>query len=199
MGRKVCGAHPRTESLSVIFVPTLVPGAFVVEPERHFDERGYFARTWCRREFELKGLNPDVVQCSSSRTLQRGTLRGMHWQAPPNAEIKLVRCTRGAIWDAIIDLRADSPTYCQYFGVELTENSGRALYIPVGFAHGFVTLEDDTEVLYQMSNYHEPSASRGVRWNDPAFGIAWPVADPIMHRRDREYPDFGRETAYVGN
>ena len=182
----------------MIFVPTPLPGAFVVEPQRHLDERGYFARTWCRREFESQGLGADLVQCSSSRNSRRGTLRGMHWQAPPHGETKLVRCTRGAIWDAIIDLRPDSPAYCQYFGVELTENSGRALYIPEGFAHGFVTLEDDTEVFYQMSNYYEPSASRGVRWNDPAFGIVWPVADPIMHQRDREYSDFVREAAYAG-
>ena len=195
MGWEVCGADSRSESLSVIFVPTPLPGAVVIEPERHHDERGYFTRTWCRREFESMGLNSDLVQCSSSHTLQRGTLRGMHWQAPPHAEVKLVRCTRGAIWDAIIDLRLESPTYCQFFGIELTEQSGRALYIPAGFAHGFVTLENDTEVLYQMSNYFEPSAARGVRWNDPAFGIVWPVADPIMHPRDKGYPDFVRETA----
>ena len=182
----------------MIFVPTPLAGAFVVDPQRHRDERGFFARTWCRREFESQGLNTDVVQCSSSRTSQRGTLRGMHYQASPYSEVKLVRCTRGAIWDVIIDLRPDSPTYCQHFGIELTESSGRALYIPEGFAHGFVTLADDSEVFYQMSNYYEPSASRGVRWNDPAFGIPWPVANPILHSRDGEYPDFVRETAYVG-
>ena len=114
----------------------------------------------------------------------------MHWQAAPHDEVKLVRCTRGVIWDAIIDLRPASPTYMRHFAVELTAESGRALYIPVGFAHGFVTLDDESEVLYQMSNYFEPSAARGVRWNDPAFGIPWPVVEPIVHARDAAYPDF---------
>jgi dTDP-4-dehydrorhamnose 3,5-epimerase len=119
----------------------------------------------------------------------------MHWQAAPHEEVKLVRCTRGAIWDAIIDLRPASPTYTKYFALELTAESGRALYIPAGFAHGFVTLEDATEVLYQMTNYHEPSAARGVRWNDPAFAVAWPVGEPILHPRDASYPDFVRALA----
>jgi dTDP-4-dehydrorhamnose 3,5-epimerase len=174
----------------VIFLPTPLPGAFVVEPERRFDERGYFARTWCRREFASAGLETNFVQSSVSKSLRYGTLRGMHWQAPPDEETKLVRCTRGAIWDAIIDLRQASPTYLKYFAVELTAESGWALYIPVGFAHGFVTLADETEVLYQMSNYFEPSSARGVRWNDPAFGISWPVFAPIVHPRDAAYPDF---------
>lgn len=162
----------------------------MVEPERRFDERGYFARTWCRREFAAAGLHADYVQSSVSKSLRTGTLRGMHWQAAPHDEVKLVRCTRGVIWDAIIDLRPASPTYMRHFAVELTAESGRALYIPVGFAHGFVTLDDESEVLYQMSNYFEPSAARGVRWNDPAFGIPWPVVEPIVHARDAAYPDF---------
>jgi len=174
----------------VIFLPTALAGAFVVEPERRFDERGYFARTWCRREFAAAGLHADYVQSSVSKSLRTGTLRGMHWQAAPHDEVKLVRCTRGVIWDAIIDLRPASPTYMRHFAVELTAESGRALYIPVGFAHGFVTLDDESEVLYQMSNYFEPSAARGVRWNDPAFGIPWPVVEPIVHARDAAYPDF---------
>jgi len=174
----------------VIFLSTPLPGAFLVEPERRFDERGYFARTWCRREFTSAGLLADFVQSSVSKSLGNGTLRGMHWQAAPDEEVKLVRCIRGAIWDAIIDLRPASPTYMKHFAVELTAESGSALYIPVGFAHGFVTLTDETEVLYQMSNYFEPSAARGVRWNDPAFGIPWPVVAPILHLRDAAYPDF---------
>ena len=174
----------------MIFVPTTLQGAFVVEPERRFDERGYFARTWCRREFESAGLRGDFVQCSVSNSPRNRTLRGMHWQAAPHEEVKLVRCTRGRIWDAIVDLRPASPTYTKYFAVELTAESAQALYIPVGFAHGFVTLEDGSEVVYQMSNYYEPSAARGLRWNYPAFGISWPVVEPIMHPRDRNYPDF---------
>jgi dTDP-4-dehydrorhamnose 3,5-epimerase len=174
----------------VIFLPTDLPGAFVVEPERRVDERGYFARTWCNREFEESGLNPNMVQCSVSFSPRRGTLRGMHWQATPHSETKLVRCTRGAIWDVIIDIRAESPTFMQHFGVELSAESGRALYIPEGIAHGFVTLGDACEVLYQMSAYHVPEAARGVRWNDPAFEIVWPVTDPILHPRDATYPDF---------
>ena len=172
------------------FVPTSLPGAFIIQIDPRRDDRGFFARTWCRREFAEMGLATDLVQCSISYNRRRGTLRGMHWQAAPHSEAKIVRCTRGAIWDAIIDMRPDSPTYTQHVGVELTAASGRSIYVPEGFAHGFVTLEDDTEVFYQMSEYYEPSAARGVRWNDAAFGIAWPVSDPIIHPRDASYPDF---------
>ncbi|MFL5639344.1 MAG: dTDP-4-dehydrorhamnose 3,5-epimerase [Gemmatimonadaceae bacterium] len=179
----------------MIFVPTSLPGAFTVDLDRRQDDRGFFARTWCRREFEQMGLNADLAQCSTSYSHRRGTLRGMHWQAVPYAESKLVRCTRGRIWDVIIDLRPDSPTYTRHFGLELTSDSGRALYIPEGFAHGFVTLEDDSEVSYQMSQFHEPAAARGLRWNDPAFGIDWPVREPILHPRDATYPDFVSEAA----
>ena len=181
----------------MIFTPTALPGAFVVEPERRADARGHFARTWCSREFESAGLEANFVQSSVSSSLLNGTLRGMHWQAAPHEEIKLVRCTRGAIWDAIIDLRPASRTYTDHFAVELSADSGRALYIPVGCAHGFVTLEDGSEVLYHMSNFYEPSAARGVRWNDPAFGIPWPVAEPILHPRDAAYPDFVPEMTHL--
>lgn len=177
----------------MIFQPTALPGAFVVELERREDERGYFARTWCRREFEAAGLDTELVQCSLSHNLRRSTLRGLHWQAAPHAEVKLVRCTTGAIWDVIIDLRPESPTFTKHFGVELTAANGRTLYIPKGFAHGFVTLTDATEVFYQMSEYYEPASTRGARWNDPAFGIEWPVTDPILHPRDAGYPDFSPE------
>jgi dTDP-4-dehydrorhamnose 3,5-epimerase len=178
----------------VKFVPTPLSGAVIVELERREDERGYFARTWCRREFRAAGLGDDgLVQSSVSHNLRRGTLRGMHWQAEPHAEVKLVRCTRGAIWDVIIDLRADSSTYGRHIGVELTAESGQALYIPRGMAHGFVTLVDQSDVFYQMSDYYEPAASRGLRWNDPAFGIIWPVREPILHPRDEGYPDFRLE------
>ena len=174
----------------MIFSPTPLPGAWLVDVERHEDARGFFARTWCRREFEAHGLNARLVQCSMSRNRRRGTLRGMHWQAAPHAEVKLVRCSRGAIFDVIIDLRPGSPTRARHYAAELTAENGRALYIPEGFAHGFVTLVDDSDVVYQMSEYYEPSAGRGVRWNDPAFGIAWPIADPILHERDAHYPDY---------
>jgi dTDP-4-dehydrorhamnose 3,5-epimerase len=177
----------------MMFQPTALPGAFVVELERREDARGYFARTWCRREFEAAGLDAAVAQCSLSHNLRRGTLRGLHWQAEPHAEVKLVRCSAGAIWDVIIDLRPESPTYLRHLGVDLTAVNGRALYIPKGFAHGFVTLTDATEVIYQMSEYYEPAAARGARWNDPAFGIEWPVSDPILHPRDAGYPDFSPE------
>lgn len=177
----------------MIFLPTALSGAFIIELDRREDDRGFFARTWCRNEFAEMGLNPDLVQCSISYNRCRGTLRGLHWQVAPHAEAKLVRCTRGAIWDAIVDLRPGSPTYTQHLGVELTAESGRALYIPEGMAHGFMTLEDDCEVSYQMSQFYEPAAARGARWNDPAFDIRWPLGNPIMHPRDAGYPDFVRE------
>ena len=177
----------------MIFLPTSLPGAFIIDIERREDDRGFFARTWCGREFNEMGLSPALAQCNTSYNRRRGTLRGMHWQAAPNAEAKLIRCTRGAIWDAIIDLRPDSPTYLNHVGVELTADSRRALYVPEGMAHGFVTLEDDSEVFYQMSEFYEPTAARGARWNDPAFGISWPMSDPVLHPRDAAYPDFVRE------
>jgi dTDP-4-dehydrorhamnose 3,5-epimerase len=174
----------------MIFTPARISGAFVLEQEPKRDERGYFARTWCRRELEQHGLNSSVAQCSVSHNSRSGTLRGMHWQSAPRGEVKLVRCTRGAIWDVILDLRRESSTYMENFAVELSAESGAALYIPEGVAHGFVTLVDDTEVFYQMSEFYEPALARGVRWNDPAFGIEWPVTNPILHPRDAEYPDY---------
>jgi dTDP-4-dehydrorhamnose 3,5-epimerase len=174
----------------VIFAPTALAGALVVKPERRVDDRGHFARTWCQREFATQGLDTRVVQCSLSFNERAGTLRGMHWQAAPHAEVKLVRCTRGAIWDVIIDLRSGSSSYLRHVGVELSADNGQALYIPEGFAHGFVTLVDGTEVFYQMSQFYEPGAARGARWNDPAFAISWPVTEPVLHPRDASYPDF---------
>ena len=171
-----------------MFRKTTLPGVFVVEPERREDRRGFFARTWCQEEFAAHGLNPRLVQCSVSFNLLRGTLRGMHYQAAPHAEATLIRCTRGAIWDVALDLRPDSPAFRQHFGTELTAENRLALYIPEGVAHGFQTLEDDTEVLYQMSAAYVPDAGRGVRFDDPAFGIRWPIPEPILLDRDREYP-----------
>lgn len=174
----------------MFFTETKLKGAFVIELDRKADLRGFFARTFCAREFEAYRLNPRVVQCNLSYNKRQRTLRGMHWQAPPSTEVKLVRAARGAVYDVIVDLRPDSATYLQHVGVELTSDNGRMLYIPEGFAHGFQSLEDETEVVYQMSEFYAPEQARGARWNDPAFGIAWPLPDPIMNDRDRTWPDF---------
>lgn len=174
----------------MIFEPTLLVGAFIVEPELHRDVRGFFARTWCREEFAARGLNPTLAQCSLSFTERRGTVRGMHYQDAPHQEAKLVRCARGAIHDVIVDLRPHSPTFRHHFAVELRGGSYRMLYVPEGVAHGFQTLEDDTEVAYQISEFHRPEAARGVRWDDPAFAIPWPEPVRLVSDRDRSYPDF---------
>lgn len=174
----------------MIFTETKLKGAFVVEPERREDERGFFARSWCRKEFEAHDLNPVVAQCNVSFNRLKGTLRGMHYQAAPFAEAKLVRCTAGALYDVIIDLRRDSGTYKQHVAEVLSAANYRMLYVPEGFAHGFQTLEDDTEVFYQMSQFYSPEHARGVRYNDAAFGIEWMIREPVIAQRDRDYPDF---------
>ena len=172
------------------FIPTHLAGAYLVEPEPVSDERGFFARTWCRNEFADKGLNPNLVQCNISYNKTRGTLRGMHYQKTPHEEAKLVRCTQGAVYDVIIDLRNDSNTFTQWYGVELTAENRKALYVPESFAHGFITLKDDTEVLYQMSEFFHAECVAGVRWNDPVFKIAWPSTVSVMSERDQNYQDF---------
>lgn len=174
----------------MIFTPTAVAGALIIDLERMNDDRGYFARTWCQREFEQMGLDTSLVQCNLSRSDARHTLRGMHWQAAPHTEVKVVRCVKGVIWDVIIDLRSESPTYLRHVGVELNADQGRSLYIPEGVAHGFLTLTENSEVFYQMSEFYHPASARGVRWNDPAFEIEWPVSTPILHPRDASYPDY---------
>lgn len=175
----------------MIFCDTSLRGAYVIEPERLDDERGFFARTWDARAFADRGLNTALAECSISFNRQRGTLRGMHFQRAPHEEAKVVRCTLGAIYDVIIDLRPASATFRRWIGEELTAENRRMLYIPEGFAHGFQTLEDDSEVLYQISTPYVPDHGAGVRWNDPAFGIRWPeVPERIMSDRDRLYPDF---------
>jgi dTDP-4-dehydrorhamnose 3,5-epimerase len=174
----------------VIFRATKMPAVYLVEPERRADERGFFARTWCQQEFAAHGLNPSLVQCNISYNRLKGTLRGMHYQAAPHGEAKLIRCTRGAIYDVIVDLRADSPTFKQWLAAELTADNRSMLFAPEGLAHGFQTLADDTEVFYQMSEFYHPEAARGVRWDDPAFGIRWPLPDPILSDRDRGYAVF---------
>jgi dTDP-4-dehydrorhamnose 3,5-epimerase len=172
------------------FTETKVAGAFLVEPEPVADERGFFARTWCREEFADHGLNPELAQANISFSHRRGTLRGLHLQAPPHAEAKLVRCTRGAIFDVAVDLRPGSPTYLAWSGAELTDANRAMLYVPEGCAHGFLTLTDASEVAYQMSAPYAPAAARGVRWNDPAFGIEWPGEVLVINERDRSYPDL---------
>jgi len=174
----------------MIFHPLEIPGAFLIEPERKEDRRGFFARTYCRRELEERGLDPTVVQCNVSVNKLRGTVRGMHWQAAPHEEIKLVRCTAGAIHDVILDLRPDSPAYKKHVAVELNADNRSSLYVPVGVAHGFQTLTDDAEVFYQMSEFYYPEAARGVRWDDPAFEITWPLEITEISDRDRNFPDF---------
>lgn len=174
----------------MIFTETPLAGTYLIEPEPLADLRGFFARTWCQREFEAHGVNPRLVQCSISFNWRKGTLRGMHYQEAPHAEAKLVRCTRGALYDVALDLRPASPTYRQHFAVVLSAENHRMLYIPEGCAHGFQTLEHDTEVFYQMSEYYAPDAARGVRWNDPAFAIPWPEDGRTIAERDSAYPDF---------
>lgn len=172
------------------FTQCPLSGAYVVELEPNYDERGFFARTWCREEFQVLGLKTDIAQCSISSNLRKGTLRGMHYQMAPFEEAKLVRCTRGAIYDVIIDLRSRSSTFGNWFGLELSGDNGKMLFVPEGFAHGYQTLADLSEVFYQISEAHHPSLSGGVRWNDPAFQIKWPLADPILSNRDLSFPDF---------
>lgn len=174
----------------MLFCETKLPRVFEIQLEPHRDERGFFARTWCQKEFEAHGLNPRLVQCNISFNIRKGTLRGMHYQALPHAEAKLVRCTRGAIYDVVVDLRPTSPAYQNWIGVELTAANRHMLYIPEGCGHGFLTLEDETEVFYQMSEFYDAESSRGVRWNDPAFKITWPEKVEVISQRDGAYPDF---------
>ncbi len=177
----------------MIFTPTAINGVFLVEPEWRTDERGRFTRTYSQDEFVARGLGGRIAQCSASVNTRAGTLRGMHYQAAPHEETKLVRCTRGAIFDVAVDLRPGSPSFRRWHGTELSAVNALALYIPEGCAHGFQTLEDDSEILYQISSPYAPDAGRGVRWDDPAFGIVWPevTADGrIMSARDATYPDF---------
>jgi len=173
------------------FRETELRGAFVVEPEPRADERGFFARTWCEREWAEHGIGMVIRQCNLSANRRRGTLRGMHYQVKPHEEAKVVSCIRGAIHDVIIDLRPQSPTYKRHVALELSDANRRLLYVPPGFAHGFQTLLDDTEVYYQMSEFYAADSARGVRWDDPAFAIDWPSASPrILSAQDRNYPDF---------
>lgn len=174
----------------MIFRETSLVGAFVIEIERNEDERGFFARTWSKTDLETHGLSTKIVQCSVSLNHRRGTLRGIHYQVAPFEEVKIVRCTRGAIYDVIVDLRRGSKTYLKWFAVELTAQNHTMLYVPAGVAHGFLTTMDATEVYYEISEEYSPDHARGVRWNDPLFGIQWPVPVTTISERDRTCPDF---------
>jgi dTDP-4-dehydrorhamnose 3,5-epimerase len=174
----------------MIFRETKLPGVFEIQLELKTDERGFFARTWCQREFEAQGLNSKLVQCSISFNTRKGTLRGMHYQAAPHAETRLVRCTRGAMYDVVVDLRPDSPKFKDSIAVILTAEKRNMIYVPEGCAHGFLTLEDDTEVFYQMSEFHNEQAARGFRFDDPTFRLSWPERVEVISERDLNYPQF---------
>jgi dTDP-4-dehydrorhamnose 3,5-epimerase len=178
------------EEVFVIFVETKLKDAHIIEIEQLEDTRGFFARSWCRKEFDEHGLISTVVQANISWNKKRGTLRGMHYQILPYEEVKLVRCSRGSIYDVIIDLRKDSPSYMQWLGVELKADDYKLLYVPGGFAHGFQTLEDDTETVYQVSQFYTPGAEAGLRWDDPTFNINWPLEVQVISDKDRNWPDY---------
>jgi dTDP-4-dehydrorhamnose 3,5-epimerase len=178
----------------MLFTETTLKGAYIVDLELREDERGFFARSWCEDEFRKHGLSPRLAQCNVSFNKKRGTLRGMHYQAEPFPEAKLVRCTMGAIYDVIIDLRVESPTFKQWFAVELSAENRRALYIPEGFAHGFQTLTDNAEVFYQMSEFYHPECARGVRWDDPMFGVVWPIDEIRISVKDDAWSKFEEGT-----
>jgi len=175
------------------FTETWLKGVYLIDIERQEDERGFFGRSWCVQEFETNGLNSRLAQCSISFNKKRGTLRGMHYQAAPYQEAKLVRCTRGALYDVVIDLRSDSVTFKRWLSINLNAENRRAVYLPEGFAHGFQTLEDDTEVFYQISEFFHPESARGLRWNDPTFGIEWPIKTFILSEKDKSYPNWVME------
>jgi dTDP-4-dehydrorhamnose 3,5-epimerase len=174
----------------MIFTETKLKGAYIIELEPIIDQRGFFARSFCQKEFEQHGIRMNIAQCNISYNKEKGTLRGMHYQAAPHEEAKIVSCIRGLIYDVIIDLRKDSSTYREWIAVELSEAHYKMLYVPKGFAHGFLTLEDNTEVFYHMSEFYAPGFGQGVRWNDPTFGITWPGEANIISDQDRSYPDF---------
>jgi len=174
----------------MIFTETRLKDAFIIEIEKREDERGFFARAWCKKEFEAHGLHLDLVQANLVFSNRRGTLRGMHYQVAPYGEAKLMRCIRGAIYDVIIDLRPESPTYKQWLGVELTADNHKMLYVPEYCAHGYQTLVDNTETFYPVSQFYSPGFERGVRWNDPAFGIEWPLNIQVISDKDANWPDY---------
>ena len=177
------------------FVATAVAGSYLVEQSPHGDDRGFFARVWCASEFAAQGLSASFVQCNESHSRRRGTLRGLHYQAAPYGEVKLVRCIRGSIFDVLVDVRPGSPTYRRWFGAELTAANRTMLYVPEGCAHGYLTLEDDSAVMYPVTREYHAAAERGIRWNDPAFAIAWPDVGPfVLSAKDQSWPDYVKAT-----
>jgi dTDP-4-dehydrorhamnose 3,5-epimerase len=178
----------------MIFHETTLKDAMLIDLEKRGDERGFFARTFCQKEFSARGLDINYTQQNTSSSKYRGTLRGMHFQKSPHAETKLIRCLRGAIVDIIIDIRPNSPSFCKWEAFELNEDNKRMLYVPKGFAHGFQTVSDEVEVTYLVDGFYEPTAEGGVRWNDPAFGIQWPLEPTVMSDKDKAWPDFSAET-----
>jgi dTDP-4-dehydrorhamnose 3,5-epimerase len=174
----------------MIFYETRLRGVFEIHPEPKSDHRGFFARCWCEKEWKSHGLNPKTVQCSASFNSRQGTLRGIHYQAAPWPETKLVRCTKGAIYDVVVDLRQQSPTFRKWIGVVLTDQTRNMVYVPEGCGHGFLTLQDETEVFYQISEFYHPELARGVRWDDPAFQISWPAEIKVISERDRTYANL---------
>jgi|SRR5215211_5003454 len=174
----------------MVFRKVEIEGAYLIEPEARTDERGLFARTWCAEEYRAHGLKMRIAQCSTSFNFNKGTLRGLHYQVAPYQEAKVVRCTRGAVYDVMVDLRPHSASFKQYVGAELSADNRSMLYVPEGCAHGFLTLAENTEVFYQMNEFWAPDYARGVRWNDPAFGIRWPAGPQVIAERDSSYPDF---------
>lgn len=172
------------------FTETSIEGAMLIALEKHEDHRGYFARGFCKKEFEEQGLEHEIVQCNFSKSLKKGTLRGMHFQSAPHSEVKMVRCLNGTIYDVIVDIRKDSSTYKKWFGVELSDKNYKMLYIPKGLAHGFQTLENNSVIFYMVTEFYNPKAEGGVRWNDPAFDIDWPLDVKDISEKDKAYPDF---------
>lgn len=174
----------------MLFTETKLKGAFLIEIKKIEDDRGFFGRSWCSREFEEHGLNADICQINTSLTLKKGTIRGMHYQVDPYQETKFIRCTRGSIYDVIVDLRTDSPTFLQWIGHELSEDNYRMVYVPENFAHGFLSLKNNSEIYYPVTQFYTPGAERGIRWNDPALNIRWPIDVEIVSEKDRAHPDF---------
>jgi dTDP-4-dehydrorhamnose 3,5-epimerase len=174
----------------MLFYKAKLQDAFIVEPEKIIDDRGFFARVWCKKEISSKGMNPKIVQANIGYNKKKGTLRGLHFQTKPYQEVKIIKCTRGAIFDVIVDLRKKSPTYMQWEGFELSENNRKMVYVPKGFAQGYLTLADDTEIFYLTSEFYSPEHARGIRFNDYAFKIAWPLKINVISNNDKDWPDY---------